>query len=75
MTEDLDIWRAANLLMRRHGRDAAIVAGRHRATRERVQAESLARLSSELSVPATFLPLLMEDAARPEAIQLLAKRL
>lgn len=26
MTEDLDIWRAANLLMRRHGRDAAIVA-------------------------------------------------
>jgi len=55
--------------------DAAIVAGRHRAIRERVQAESLARLSSELPVAATFLPLLMEDAARPDAIRWLAKRL
>jgi anion-transporting ArsA/GET3 family ATPase len=55
--------------------DAAIVAGRHRATRERVQAESLARLSSELPIAATFLPLLMEDAARPDAIRWLAKRL
>lgn len=55
--------------------DAAIVAGRHRATRERVQAESLARLSNELPVKATFLPLLMEDAARPEAIRGLSKRL
>lgn len=25
---DLDIWRAANLLMKRHGKDAAIVAAR-----------------------------------------------
>ena len=54
---------------------AAIVAGRDRAMRERVQAESLARLSNELAVPPTFLPLLMEDAARPEAIRWLAKRL
>jgi anion-transporting ArsA/GET3 family ATPase len=55
--------------------DAAIAAARHRATRERVQAESLARLSIELPVPATFLPLLMEDAARPDAIMRLSKRL
>ena len=50
------------------------LAGRDRATRERVQAESLNRLSRELPVPPSFLPLLMEDAARPEAIRQLAKR-
>ena len=54
--------------------EAAIVAGRDRATRERVQAESLSRLSRELPVPPAFLPLLMEDAARPDAIRQLAKR-
>lgn len=26
MTSDLDVWRAANLMMKRYGRDAAIVA-------------------------------------------------
>ena len=26
MTEDIDIWRAAHLLVKRHGADAAIVA-------------------------------------------------
>jgi triphosphoribosyl-dephospho-CoA synthetase len=26
MTEDIDIWRAAHLLLKRHGADAAIVA-------------------------------------------------
>jgi anion-transporting ArsA/GET3 family ATPase len=55
--------------------DAAIVAARDRAMRERAQAESMARLSSDLAVPATFLPLLMEDAAQPEAVRGLAKRL
>ena len=54
--------------------EPAIAAGRDRSTRERVQAESLNRLSRELPVPPAFLPLLMEDAARPEAIRLLAKR-
>jgi hypothetical protein len=39
-----------------------------------VQAESLNRLSRELSVPPTFLPLLFEDAATPEAIERLSKR-
>lgn len=54
--------------------EAALAAGRDRATRERVQAESLNRLSKELPVPPAFLPLLMEDAANPAAIHKLAKR-
>jgi anion-transporting ArsA/GET3 family ATPase len=54
--------------------EPAIVAGRDRSTRERVQAESLNRLSRELPVPPAFLPLLMEDAARPEAIRQLSRR-
>jgi anion-transporting ArsA/GET3 family ATPase len=54
---------------------AAIVAGKHRATRERVQAESLARLSKELPLKPSFLPLLFEDAANPAAIRELAKRM
>ena len=54
--------------------DLAIVAGRSRAIRERVQAESLARLMRELPVAPAFLPLLMEDAASPGAIHQLAKR-
>jgi anion-transporting ArsA/GET3 family ATPase len=54
--------------------EPALLAGRDRATRERVQAESLNRLSRELPVPPSFLPLLMEDAARPEAIRQLARR-
>jgi len=54
--------------------EAALVAGRDRATRERVQAESLNRLSKELPVPPAFLPLLMEDAATPAAIRQLARR-
>jgi anion-transporting ArsA/GET3 family ATPase len=54
--------------------DTVIAAARDRATRERVQAESLERLSREMSLEAVFLPLLMEDAARPEAIRSLARR-
>ncbi|MDP9035269.1 MAG: anion-transporting ATPase [Myxococcota bacterium] len=56
------------------GGDAAIASARDRATRETVQAESLRRLSRELSVSPAYLPLLMDDAARPEAIRQLAKR-
>jgi anion-transporting ArsA/GET3 family ATPase len=55
--------------------DAAIAAGRDRATRERVQTESLARLSRELPVSPSFLPLLFEDAANPTALRELAKRI
>ena len=54
--------------------EAALAAGRDRATRERVQAESLARLSKELPVSPSFLPLLFEDAANLAAIRELAKR-
>jgi anion-transporting ArsA/GET3 family ATPase len=54
--------------------DAALCAGRDRATRERVQAESLNRLSRELPVSPAFLPLLFEDATKPSAIRELAKR-
>jgi len=53
---------------------AALAAGRDRAVRERVQAASLARLSRELPVKPAFLPLLFTDAARPDAIRELAKR-
>jgi len=58
---------------------SALRSASSRATRERVQAESLARLAKELPVekygtPA-FFPLLFEDAARPKAIKELAKRL
>jgi anion-transporting ArsA/GET3 family ATPase len=54
--------------------DLALLAGRDRSTRERIQAESLKRLSRDLPIPPAFLPLLFEDAARPEAIRQLAKR-
>jgi anion-transporting ArsA/GET3 family ATPase len=54
--------------------DAALDAAQRRATRERVQAESLARLSKELPLSPSFLPLLFDDASRPEAIRELAKR-
>jgi anion-transporting ArsA/GET3 family ATPase len=54
--------------------DPAVLAARNRAARERVQAESLNRLSRELPIAPSFLPLLMEDAATPEAIRQLAKR-
>jgi anion-transporting ArsA/GET3 family ATPase len=53
--------------------DAAIAAARDRATRESLQAESLRRLARELTAPLANLPLLMQDAARPEAIRDLAK--
>ena len=54
---------------------AAILAGQTRATREGVQAESLMRLLNAQAlagVPRTFLPVLFEDAASPDAIEALA---
>jgi anion-transporting ArsA/GET3 family ATPase len=54
--------------------DSAIMSGRTRALRERVQSAALARLSKELPVPPSFLPQLFEDAAQPSAIAELAKR-
>lgn len=55
--------------------DSVLAAGHDRATRERVQAEAIARLAAELPRPTTFLPLLFEEAAQPAAIRELAKRL
>lgn len=55
--------------------DAALDAGRKRAQRERVQAESLHRLSAELPISPSYLPQLFEDAAQPSAIRELAKRM
>jgi anion-transporting ArsA/GET3 family ATPase len=55
--------------------DAALVAARDRAARERLQAESLSRLSRELPIAPSFLPLLLDDPASPDAIRQLAKRL
>ncbi len=54
---------------------AALLAARARATRERVQSESLARLNRDLPIAPSYFPLLFEDAAHPRAIQELAKRL
>jgi anion-transporting ArsA/GET3 family ATPase len=55
--------------------DVAVAAGRSRATRERVQAEALHRLSEELPISPSFLPQLFEDAAQPSAIRELSKRM
>jgi anion-transporting ArsA/GET3 family ATPase len=54
--------------------DAAIDAARGRAIRERLQADSMGRLSRELPVAPSFLPLLLDDASTPPAIQQLARR-
>jgi anion-transporting ArsA/GET3 family ATPase len=54
---------------------AALIAGKDRAIRERVQAEALRRLSDALKVRTSFLPQLFGDAATPTAIKDLAKRL
>ena len=54
---------------------SALDSARARATRERVQSDSLARLSKNLPIEPAFFPLLFEDASQPRAIQELAKRL
>lgn len=56
-------------------RDSAIVAGARRAVRERVQAESLARLDREVDLPGLELPFLFDEAGTPAGTRLLALRL
>ena len=51
------------------------MAGARRAVRERVQAESLARLDRELTLPELRLPFLFDEAGTPEGTRLLARRL
>jgi anion-transporting ArsA/GET3 family ATPase len=64
---------APRFLLRAPG-DAALLAARDRAARERLQGESMNRLSRELPVAPSFLPLLLDDASTPESIRKLAKR-
>jgi anion-transporting ArsA/GET3 family ATPase len=53
--------------------DAVLAAGRERATREKLQRESIERLGRELRAPTSHLPLLFEDAAKPEPIRALSR--
>ncbi len=60
------------------GKSAAetlLATGRMRAVRERVQAESIARLTRGLPLAPVFLPYILGDAATPASIQELARRL
>jgi anion-transporting ArsA/GET3 family ATPase len=54
--------------------ESALAAAQHRAVREKVQAESLKRLTESLPLAPSFLPLLLCDAAAPNAIAELARR-
>jgi anion-transporting ArsA/GET3 family ATPase len=53
--------------------DAALLAARDRAIRERVQAESMQRLAASFPDPPARLPLLFTETANPTAIRELAK--
>jgi anion-transporting ArsA/GET3 family ATPase len=55
--------------------EAALLAARSRAIRERLQAEMLARLTRELKEPPTILPLVFDEVKGREAVGLLAARL
>ncbi len=55
--------------------DSAIVAGARRAVRERVQAESLARLARSIDLPSVRLPFLFDEASTVEGTRMLAERL
>jgi len=67
--ESLDLPKATSVA------DAVLMSARARAVRERVQAESLKRLARELPKPTSYLPLVMREMTRPEAIRQLATRL
>jgi anion-transporting ArsA/GET3 family ATPase len=54
---------------------SALVAGARRAVRERVQAESLARLAKEIDLPRVDLPFLFDEASTVEGTRILAKLL
>jgi anion-transporting ArsA/GET3 family ATPase len=55
--------------------ESAIVAGARRAVRERVQAESLARLERSIHLPTVRLPFLFDEASTAEGTRMLASRL
>jgi anion-transporting ArsA/GET3 family ATPase len=55
--------------------ESAIVAGARRAVRERVQAESLARLERALDLPKVRLPFLFDEASTVAGTRMLAEKL
>lgn len=55
--------------------ESAVVAGARRAVRERVQAESLARLERALDLPEVRLPFLFDEASTVQGTRMLAARL
>ena len=55
--------------------DGALVAGARRSVRERVQAESLARLEREIDLPRAHLPFLFAQASTVEGTRILASKL
>jgi anion-transporting ArsA/GET3 family ATPase len=69
--ERAELLRPRDLQRARPG-DEAIACGIRRSIRERVQAESLARLE-KVSAPTTRLPLLLSDPVDPEAIRALSR--
>jgi len=56
-------------------RESAVVAGARRAVRERVQAESLARLARAIDLPSVRLPFLFDEASTAAGTRLLAEKL
>jgi hypothetical protein len=56
-------------------KDRAIVAGARRAAREKVQAESLAKLLAETDVPSIKLPFLFAESSTAEGTRILSSRL
>jgi anion-transporting ArsA/GET3 family ATPase len=55
--------------------EGAIVAGARRAAREKVQAESVARLHREIDLPFVTLPFLFDEASTVEGTRILASKL
>lgn len=55
--------------------ESAVVAGARRAVREKVQAESLARLERAIDLPKVMLPFLFDEASTAAGTRILASRL
>jgi anion-transporting ArsA/GET3 family ATPase len=55
--------------------ESAVVAGARRAAREKVQAESMARLLRAIDVPSVTLPFLFDEASTVEGTRILAAKL
>ncbi len=56
-------------------RESAVVAGARRSVREKVQAESLARLARAIDLPTVRLPFLFDEASTAEGTRILAEKL